>query len=228
MSASGFIKDYATLSHEFGHFLDGYINYGEGASLTISEVSSQALELLTLLELKGNIKSAHYEYLEYYTLYSFLKDALLSQSFYATFEHLVYELEYDDITESRLNRVVEEAMKKVYGDELEVMGNVSYVTVPHTVLYPFYVESYVTSGLVSLEIFFAESHRTGNKGDGFAMYEALIKRDDNTLAFEDALDGVGLSSPVSSVQIKDISNNLYYQIIGKTYYKDSDNQNDAA
>lgn len=228
MSASGFIRDYSTLSHEFGHFLDFYVNNGESAALSISEVSSQALELLTLLKLKGHIKSVQYEYLEYYTLYSFLNSALLSQSFYAMFEHLAYELDYDEITEDRLAQLVEDAFHAIYGDDLDIEGKISYVIMPHTVLYPFYVESYAVSGLVSLDVFFAESQRTGKSGDGFAMYEALINRGNSDVPFLSTLETAGIDSPFKDGKVREIANNLYFHMLGKTYYKTSNYQPDAA
>ena len=226
MNASGFVRDYGTLSHEFGHFLDGYINYGNNGSLTISEVSSQTLELLTLLKLKGRMTSADYQYLEYHTTFIFLNSVLMIQSFYSAFEHLAYSLDYDDITEAKLKSLVEDAFTLVYGDEMSIEGDLSYVTLTHTVLYPFYVESYVTSGLVSLDIFFKE--RYGNGGEGFALYEALINRGDTDLSLTERLEAAGLDSPFTTGKVKKISNSIYFAITGKNRYKDSDNFVDAA
>ena len=228
MNASGFIRDYTTLSHEFGHFLDGYINYGVDESLTVSEISSQALELLTVLSLRSRLRSSDYQYLEYYTMFSFLNSVLLSQSFYCAFEHLAYALEYDEITESRLEDVVEDAFSMVFGQDMSLEGKLEYVLLPHTMLYPFYVESYVISGVVALDIFFMESYRTGNSGEGFAAYEALIKRGESELPLADRLECAELDSPFKAGKIKEISNNIYFQIIGKNYYTNSDNSVDEA
>ena len=228
MTSSGFIRDYGTLAHEFGHFLDGYVNDGMDTSLTACEVSSQALELLTVLKLKGHLKSAQYEYLEYYTLRSFLNTTLLTQSFYAMFEHLVYELEYDEISVASINSVIEEAFSLIYGDELSIVGNLSYVAIPHTILYPFYVESYVTSGLMALDIFFAESARTGKSGDGFAIYESFINIGDESTSLIEMLEKSGLDSPFADGRVRDIANDFYYQVMGKNYYTYSDYEIDAA
>ena len=227
MTTSGFIRDYTTLSHEFGHFLDGYINYGESDSLAMMEISSQALELLTMLKLKNVIHSSEYVYLEYYTMYSFLNSALLAQSFYAAFEHMVYELPYEDITLAKLEKVVDRAFSLVFGDYASLDVSFADVTITHTALYPFYVESYVTSALVSLDIFYKENPKTGNAGDGFALYEALLTRTDD-LSFTDRLEAVGIDSPFSSENVKEIANNIYFEIIGKYYYKSSGNEINAA
>ena len=228
MTTSGFIRDYTTLAHEFGHFLDGYVNYGADESLVTSEISSQALELLTLLALKGEIHDVNYEYLEYYTLYTYLTGVLLNQSFCAAFEHMVYELEYDQITEAKLNKIMEKAFNEVYGDEVTISGDFTSVLMTHTMLYPFYVESYVASGIVSLDIFFKESYRTGNAGDGYALYNALIHRGDTELTLAERLEAAGLDTPFSDEKIKNISNSIYYQIIGKSYYKDGSGELGAA
>lgn len=230
MTSSGFIDDYNTLAHEFGHFLDGYINYGDDASLAISEISSQGLELLTLTKLKNNVPAASYVYLEYYTMFTYLYNVLMTQSCYSAFEHMVYELEYDEITKDKLEELVDEAYVLIFGEgtvNLDMVG-LSHMTIAHTILYPFYVESYVTSGIVSLDIFFAESARTGNAGDGFALYEALIRRGNEELDFVAQLEAVGIDSPFSRSKIKEIADNVNFQIVGKHYYKESDNYIGAA
>lgn len=228
MTASGFIRDYTTLAHEFGHFLDGYINNGVDASLTVSEISSQALELLTLTRLKNNIPAKNYEYLEYFTLYSFINSVLLTQSFYASFEHAVYQLEYDEINEEKLIEVIEDAYTEIFGEDTDMEFDLNIVTIPHTFLYPFYVESYVASALVSLEIFFIESDGSENIGEGFAIYESLIRRGTEELGFIEHLESVGLESPFHSSKVKEISDSIYFHIIGKHYYKESENNSNAA
>lgn len=228
MTASGFIGDYTTLAHEFGHFLDGYLNYGEDDSLAMMEISSQALELLTVLKLKNVLHSSEYGYLEYYTLFTFLNSVLLTQSFYSAFEHMVYELSYDEITPAKLESIVDEAFTLVFGENNTFDPDLTTVTITHTALYPFYVESYVSSALVSLDIFFKESSKTGNTGDGFALYESLINRDMKDLSFTERLDEAGLDSPFKDGKIKETANNIYFLIIGKYYYRDSENDVNAA
>lgn len=219
VSTSGFIKDYMTLSHEFGHFLDGYVNYGGDDSLELAEVSSQALELLTVLELKGHIRSQDYQYLEYYSMFTYLNSVILLQSFYSAFEHLAYRLEYDEIDEDKLEDIVEDAFEAVYGEDMSIEGDLSYVMMTHTVLYPFYVESYVTSGLVALDIFFTESYRTGKEREGFKLYEKLIDREGKPDEFSEMLEVSGIESPFADSRVKEIANKIYFQIIGKNYYK---------
>jgi len=217
VTTKGFIEDYNTLSHEFGHFLDGYINYGEDASLAIMEVSSQALELLTLLKLRNILSTPEYQYLEYFTVFTFIKDVLMTQSFYSVFEHMAYELNYEEINEEKLEEIAVNAFKLIYGDDVERSVKLSDVIIPHTVLYPFYVESYVTSAFVSLDIFFAESEKTGKTGDGFKLYEELISRDDDDLSFAEELENAGIDSPFSDGEVEESASDIYYYIMGKRY-----------
>lgn len=218
MTNSGFVRDYTTLAHEFGHFLDSYVNYGAEDSLAMMEISSQALELLTLLKLKGHVHTPEYKYLEYFTVFNLLNDVILMQSFYSAFEHMVYALSKDEISEAKLEDLVDEAFELIYGIEARQDYSLSDVTITHTMLYPFYVESYVTSAFVSLDIFFAESNKTGASGDGFKLYEALINRGNQNLSFTERLESVGLDSPFSDGKVKSTADSIYYYVTGKRYY----------
>ena len=228
VSTSGYAGDYLTVAHEFGHFFDGYVNYGDNASLDISEISSQSLELLTLLNLKSKLNNDGYKYLEALAMHTAMNSVLLTQSFYAAFEHIAYAMEYDDISEKSLNEAVAKAYYYVFGEDLGPNANLYMVMIPHTALYPFYVESYVTSGIVSLEIFFMESHLTGSAGAGIATYKELVTREYKDQTFSEIIDSAGLTSPFESGHVKEIANNIYYQRMGKYYYKDSDDLIGAA
>lgn len=229
MSTSGFLKDYMSLSHEFGHFYDAYVNNGNDSSLDLAEVSSQGLEYLTLLSLRNKLKSSEYEYLEYLSIYETLNSTLLEQSFYAKFEHMAYRLSYDEIDERKLNEIAREAFADVFGRELEMGTNAfSYVLIPHTILYPCYVESYVSSAIPALEIFFMESYRTGNTGAGLEVYKTLVNRDAEKVSFKESLANASLSSPFDPQTVKNVSDNIYYHISGKHYYTESNNEIGAA
>ena len=87
--------------------------------------------------------------------------------------------------------------------------------IPHVFLYPFYVQSYVTSGLTSLEIYFAE---IDNAGSGFEAYKALLKRTDG-LTFSEHIEAANLTSPFDENMPKNIADKLYYHIVGAHFYK---------
>ena len=217
ITTSGYMSDYTVTAHEFGHFLDGYVNFGAEDSLSIMEVSSEAMELLTLARLKGILDSAEYKYLCYVTISSYLYEVLLAQSFYSVFEHMVYALDYSEITEDKLIEVMKEAHTFIYG-ESNVDLKLSNVIIPHTMLYPCYVESYVTSALVSLDIFFVENDE---RGSGFALYEKLINRSDNGLSFAERLAEASIDSPFLEGKVEEVSSEIYRYITGKEYSFDT-------
>ena len=228
MNASGFAKDYLTLSHEFGHFLDAYINDGKTADISVSEVSAMALELLTVLELKRELNSAKYAYVEYYALYSYLNKDLLTNSFNAAFEHIAYGLGYDEITEANLNEAVESAFRLIFGADYSIEAKIDFVLSEKTILSPFTTESDVVAELIALDIFFKESHRTGSVTEGFKLYEALINRGGKYYTLSEALEIAGIDSPFEEGKVKEIADNIYFHITGKHYYKKGDNDISAA
>ncbi len=209
------ITDYLTLSHEYGHFLDGYLNGGTNQSLDLSEVSSQTMELLTVNRLSAILPKEDVRFLEYYQMYSSL-DVLLTQGLFSAFEHLVYELEYDEITEKNLNNAVMKASEMIFGKAF--YNDFGDMLIQHTVVYPHYVQSYCTSQITSLEIFFKENVEQGLSMD---IYIELLTRDsDNHLTFQEELAAVGLSSPFDRKTLKQIVDSVHYEILGSHYFKE--------
>ncbi len=208
------ILDYLTLAHEFGHFADGYINNDGGSSLDTLEISSQALELLTLTKLDEKLDEKTYHYLLYMKLDEMLS-TIIFQSFYASFEISAYKLDYEDITLENLNELVGNTAKE-FGFSSSC-NSVEYVAIPHIFLYPFYVQSYATSAAAALEIYTLEIQ---NEGDGFRIYTALLERDgESALSFEEILKSQGLSSPFDKTDFKSILNKLHYAALGAYFYK---------
>ncbi len=228
MSSSGFISDYLVLSHEFGHFADGYINYGASPALHISEISSQSLEFLTLLSLENKLSVNEYTYLKLYSMRSILNNIFATQSCYAMFEHIAYRLEYDEINEKSLNEAVNDAVKYIFGSEINTTADFTDMMIPHTVLHPLYVESYVSSGLVSLDIFFNECEMTGTPGTGYAQYKSLIERSEKDITLTELLEKSKLDSPFEQDKVKKIANNIHYFLVGSYYFKECTDEVGAA
>ncbi len=212
-STSGNITDYATLSHEFGHFLDAYYNYNSTTSLDLAEVSSQALELLIISKFEGILSDDDIDFLLLNQMENLLS-TIIFQSFYATFEHLAYEIDDENITLQSLNDAVVAAADKT-GLNSRYINDIEYVLIPHIVLYPFYVQSYCTSAQASLEIYFKE---LDGEGDGFSIYEELVYREDNSLTFTEYLEEVGLSSPFEKERLKLLADRVYFELRGSHYF----------
>ncbi len=215
--------DYMTLCHEFGHFADMYINYSAESSLDISEISSQALELLALTQLGTQIPSQTVDELTVFKIEDALS-CLIFQSFYAIFEHIAYQLPYEQISAESLNQAVALAAEKI-GLNSSLINDISYVMIPHVVLYPFYVQSYCTSVTASLEIYFKELDRSGS---GFETYITLLKRGDGNLTLEEELGRAGLSSPFEAGLLKEIADRIHYELLGYHYFKTNGSLDNAA
>lgn len=223
MSTGGDVTDYLTLFHEFGHFADYYINEDSTTSLDLSEVSSQALELLSLTMLDGAVSNDMLEFLTYYEMESALS-VLIFQGFYAEFEHIAYTIPYSSINEENLNLAVSRAAYKLGLNSL-ALSDIYYVMIPHIFLYPYYVQSYCTSIAVALEIYFMEDNKSGS---GFDAYMNLIDREDDSLSFEEYIKNAGLTSPFEKDYLKKIANKVYYKILGSHYFNELDNSHNAA
>lgn len=220
-STSGYITDYFTVIHEFGHFFDSYINNGGSASLDLAEISSQALELLAISRLDTVIGKEISDYLLIRQLEELLATLRL-QGVYAMFEHEVYQLAYDDITEENIAKILAECEEKfLYPAKTITLDGI--VNVPHIMLYPTYVQSYCTSALVSLEIYFAE---TDSEGAGLAAYKELVSRSAAS-SFIGDVTATGLESPFGEDFIKSTVNRIHRLVYGTDYFKQNDDANAA-
>jgi oligoendopeptidase F len=141
-------------------------------------------------------------------------ETLLYQGFYARFEELVYALSYEEITEKNLNSAVSEAAEE-FALNPDVVNDISYVFVPHIFLYPFYVQSYCTSIIPSIELYFMEEKE---QGSGLAAYKNLIKRTDSSLTFVETLEDAGLPSPFDFGVVRDIADKIHFAVLGFHYY----------
>ncbi len=220
-STDGSVVDYFTITHEFGHFYDNFVNYGASSSLDLAEISSQALELLTLKRLESALGEEMVNYLLVLQISEML-NTLRTQGFFALFEHLAYELSYDEITEENLNAILL-LCEEEFGYPAGSCTLNDILTVPHIVLYPGYVQSYCTSALVSFEIYFMEAE---NAGAGIDAYKKLVLKDSDS-SFGADLEAAGLSSPLEQSFIKQILNKISRLMYGKDYFTTTGSSNAA-
>ncbi len=221
ISADENVNDYMTLAHEFGHFYDAYVNYGTDPCLDLAEVSSTSLELLSVLGLRESLDDKTFKYLYYKALDSAMQ-AMIFQSFYSLAEHYVYDIPENNINENTLSDAVKKASQKMgfmYEFSLED------ILIPHTLLYPFYVQSYSTSTAVSLQILHAE---TDEAGAGLEIYKELIEREGPALGFEEELDDAGLTSPFDKNAVAELADTIHYDIFGSHYFTNYKHKNKAA
>lgn len=220
-SIYGRSTDYLSLAHEFGHFTDMFYNATETGSLDLSETFSQGLELLTVLASKRVLPSEATVYLKYSALYSAL-ETLMIQGFYSEFELRVYALSAENITEDSISQIAREVAEE-FGFGKPESFDISTCTIPHTVLYPSYVQSYCTSTIAALELYMLESNQ---EAKGFEAYEKLLQTKHKN-SFVNALGEAGLSSPFVPTHVKAMIDEVYFEFLGKHYYCDGSDCNAA-
>lgn len=223
MSASGNISDYTTMIHEFGHFADAFINNNSQTSIDQSEVSSQALEYLMLTKLGGVLDADDRQYLIETSMLNALTTLIL-QGFFAKVEELVYALPLERITKEELDRQVVLAAEK-FSLNTNYFKDISSVFMTHTFVYPFYVQSYCTSLIPALEIFFTELRE---EGSGFDAYRKLIDRTEKRMTFEESLSDALVSSPFETDIVKETALKIRDYLINGSLPLNNDTKNESA
>lgn len=202
VSPTGTLDDLLTEAHEFGHFVDGYVNCDATFSIDCSEIFSQGLEYLVLD--RADLTAAQRKALTA----SKISDAVLvflAQGCYAAFEQAVYELPDDELTAENLNQLFLTYNEKFgmtsYGlDSIIAPG---WIDIQHFIIAPFYVISYCVSNDAALQIY----QREKTSGDGLTLYRTLL-----SLSAEDTvlqlLDEAGMASPLSEGRVAELADFL--------------------
>ncbi len=188
-------RDKLTFTHEFGHFCNDYVSWGNQLGVDVEEVFSQGLEYLSLSyghdSWKGLPDFAKYK----------LRDGLctyVEQAAYASFEQQVYELEGEELTVEAVRELYSQTMAD-FG--LDIWGGDSreYVLVHHFFAAPMYVISYVVSNDAALQLYQLEK---AEKGKGKQVFEEnLDTQEGSFLAF---LAEAGLESPFSAERVAQV------------------------
>ncbi len=227
VTAKGNITDYSSLSHEFGHFVDAFVNGGGASSLELAEVCSQSLEFVALRALGNTLSEVSYNYLRESMLCDAL-EVMMFQGMYALFEHYVYTADHNLLTVDMLNQLAADAAEAMLGSSdifnISVI-DASFMMVPHLLVSPMYVQSYSTSIVPALEIYIMEGK---NAGDGLDAYLNIINRPDGrNSSFLETLESIGLSSPFGENTLYNLVDAICFDLLGKNYHKVNDNQNAA-
>lgn len=206
VSPTGEIGDFLTATHEFGHFVDGYVNCNATSSIDCAEIFSQGLEFLALnrAELTERERSGLTESKVADSVLTFL-----SQACYAEFERRAYELPEKELTEKRLNALFLECMEEfgmgMYG--MEDLLAPGWIDIQHFFIAPYYVISYCVSNDAALQIYQTELE----KGDGMETYSDLMHNaaENSILAL---LDSAGMESPFAKGRVAELANFLEEQL----------------
>lgn len=199
VSPTGDIDDILTAAHEFGHFVDGYVNYNTTYSIDCNEIFSQGMEFLALsrIGLSDLIASK--------LARSKLADSLsvfLTQACFAEFEDLVYNLSDEALTAETLNKLFADCAERFHVSVTDLFdsGEPSWIDINHFFIAPYYVISYCISGDAALQIYQAERA----DGTGFELYTTLL-----SLAPEheilSLLEAAGMQSPFAEGRMEELA-----------------------
>ncbi len=198
---SGYSDDILTVGHEFGHYVDRYLNYDMNCSLDSSEMFSQGMEYLIISNMaSGGTKDAltHYKMLDTLSLY-------IDQASFNEFEQRAFALKDSELTVEKLNSIYEELSEEYgfrdeYGDEVGLL----WISIPHLFTSPYYVISYCVSDSAAFALYNMELKQ---KGSGLDMYMKLI---DGASVYEflELLNAEGMDSPITAQTVKAIADTL--------------------
>lgn len=194
-SPSGYSDTVLTIVHEFGHYVDGYLNYGLNDSIDTSEVFSQGMEYLLLCNMDDAEQLTRYKMLDELELYAY--QACLNE-----FEHRAYALDEKELTVETLNSLYSELLKE-YGLTDDYKG-LDWISVTHLFTSPFYVISYCVSDSAAFELYNMELKKSGS---GLEMYMKLLE-ESTSYDFLDLLEECGMSSAISADTVKEIAATL--------------------
>lgn len=194
-SPSGYSDTVLTIVHEFGHYVDGYLNYGLNDSIDTSEVFSQGMEYLLLCNMDDAGQLTRYKMLDELELYAY--QACLNE-----FEHRAYALDEKELTVETLNSLYSELLEE-YGLTDDYKG-LDWISVTHLFTSPFYVISYCVSDSAAFELYNMELKESGS---GLEMYMKLLEESTN-YDFLDLLEECGMSSAISADTVKEIAATL--------------------
>lgn len=199
VSPTGDVNDLLTATHEFGHFVDGFVNCNTNTAIDCAEIFSQGLEYLALgrADLTSSQRSS--------LTASKLSEAILvflTQACYAEFEQRAYALPDDQLTAEGLNELFltccgEFGMADYVDPDILAPG---WIDVQHFFIAPFYVISYCVSNDAALQIY-QEELRTG---EGLELYYTLLHSAPASTILA-LLDSADLTSPFAPGRMEDLA-----------------------
>ena len=188
---SGNASDALTLAHEFGHFTDGFLNYGIISNIDLSEIASTSLEYMFLngIDRSGLSKEA-IDALRKYKKASAV-ELYVSQCLYYAFEERLYAVPDNELTTERVCGLAREVLADFGVSDGFEFFEYSWSMIEHFYQQAFYVISYVTADSVALQIAAKEKDKAGA---GLGVYFELLNWD-YAGSFSDNVERVGLESP---------------------------------
>ena len=194
------------LPHEFGHFVDSYLDYGQSSPNEINEAISTAMEYLAiaydpLLNQEERMESLRA------VLESKVMQYIGWECAYADFEGRVYERNPEELTLEELDEMYFQCLED-YGlrsSYPEEIARGSWIRVRHFFEYPEYVLSYCVANIISMQIINLEAI---NPGAGLESFLRLVEGGSPWAGVDAITRNVKLQSPFASETLKQIADFL--------------------
>jgi len=193
LDATGTYDDYTGFAHEFGHFIDAYVNYNSYITTDASESCSQAMEYLAIIysSYLGNDSETvkHMKMTDLVVLYA-------EQGAYNAFEEAIYEIPVQELTADRIRQTAHDVFMQ-YGLILPGDGDFydhMWIDIPHFFSNPFYIVSYIISNDAAFQIYEQE---IAEPGKGIETFMALADRRWD-LNYLENMENIGLDASFST------------------------------
>ena len=211
MDAAGDLEDITTFSHEFGHYLDGFMNYNADETIDLAECFSQAMELLMLTRLDEVLSPEELQNLVQIKMLDIL-NMYVQQAAFADFEHIIYNTDPEKLTMDYVNQVFLQVSQD-YGfceAGFEDLYAKLWIDITHFYEQPFYVITYPVSHDIAMQIFQLEE---AEPGEGLAKFLEMLPRE-----YPDMLDSAlnaGLESPFDPGRLEKVADTMRGILLGQ-------------
>lgn len=206
VNPDGDITDYNSVTHEFGHCVQGYVAHGLDCSIDLAECFSQGMQFLSLDPLRAVLDADTVENLRRINLSEVLQ-TYAAQCAYAAFETEAFACE--DPSVEKLNAIFRRCCIDfgIYDGSEDALLDLVWVDVNHFFESPFYVIAYATSQGVAAEIYAQE---LAEPGAGLSLFYRLMDAESGGIV--GAAQEAGLSSPLSEDFILHMANFMKAQL----------------
>lgn len=202
----GDTEDILTLSHEFGHYTDAFVNYNASETIDMSECYSQAMEYLALSYYDEVMSAEDAANLRRIKLLDTL-ELYVQQASFAEFESRVYAMGADALSAEVLNDLSLELARDYgyLGEGQEEYYAMSWSDITHFFDYPFYIITYPVSNDIAMQVY--ELAQSGGTA-GLEKYKELLSREYE--GFLDNIEEAGFKSPFAPGRIERVAEDMRY------------------
>lgn len=209
LNPSGDVEDILSFSHEFGHYVDAYVNYNASETIDVSECFSQAMEYLLLGYYDDALNDEAVDNLFRLKMLDTM-ELYVQQASFAEFESVVYSTDPELLSADMLNDLsLRLAVEYGYYDGVsEEYYAMSWTDIAHFFEMPFYVITYPVSNDIAMQIYELEQQKTGL---GLEKYLEILPREYEGLI--DTAEAGGLSSPFEPGRIEKVVDDMRRRLI---------------